>query len=387
MSDKPARGTRPSNRRELILIAAEDLFYRNGFANVGVGDIADAVAIGPSALYRHFGSKQELLAQVVTDGLDATDKMLAESSPATHALAANVAASMIEHRSVGILWHRESRNLPPDSRAAIRSQVRDIGARLAAMIVGERPNIGAAEADLLAWCVLGAGTSISYHNLELPEPDFSRLLTALIVAVLEADVPTLLERTVEPAITEILERSRRDTIITRSVKLFVEQGYSNVGIEDIGAAVGIAGPSVYNHFDTKADILVAAMERGDEWLRVDMNRTLARATDSSDGLRRLVTSYCEFVFEYPQLVQLLITEIVQLPPEEQHRMRTAQYQYVAEWVRLVRSAYPGCDATSARIRVQAVINMINDIALTGHLRCYDNSSDALVGIGMNLLTA
>lgn len=385
MSAKPARGTRPSNRRELIRRAAEDLFYRNGFANVAVGDIADAVAIGPSALYRHFGSKQELLAQVVVNGLDATDKMLAESSPATQVLAANVAASMIEHRSVGILWRRESRNLPPDSRAAIRTRVRDIGARLATMIGSERPNIGAAEADLLAWCVLGVGTSISFHNLALPEPDFSRLLTALVVAVLEADVPTLVMRDVEPEITEGWERSRRDTIITRSVKLFAEQGYSNVGIEDIGAAVGIAGPSVYNHFDTKADILVAAMDRGDEWLRVDMNRTLARATDSTDGLRRLLTSYCEFAFEYPQLVQLLITEIVQLPPEEQHRMRTAQHQYVAEWVRLVRSTHPGLDATSARIRVQAVINMVNDIALTGHLRRYGNVNEALVGLGMNLM--
>ncbi len=385
MSDKPARGTRPANRRELILIAAEDLFYHNGFANVAMGDIAGAVAIGASALYRHFGSKQELLAHVVVKGLDATDKMLAESSPATQVLAANVAASMIEHRSVGILWHRESRNLEPDSRAAIRVQVRDIGARLTAMIGSERQDIGAAEADLLAWCVLGVGTSISFHNLSLPEPDFSRLLTALVVSALDAEVPTLIPRTVEPATTEILERSRRDTIITRSVKLFVEHGYSNVGIEDIGAAVGIAGPSVYNHFDTKAGILIAAMDRGDEWLRVDMQRTLSRATDSADGLRSLLTSYCEFAFEYPQLVQLLITEIVQLPAEEQHRMRTAQYQYVAEWVQLLRSAHPGCDVTSARIRVQAVINMINDIALTEHLRCYENVTEAVVGIGMNLL--
>ncbi len=386
MSDKPARGTRPSNRRELILVAAEDLFYRNGFANVGMGDIADAVAIGASALYRHFRSKQGLLAQVVVNGLDATDKMLAESGPATQLLAANVATSMIEHRSVGILWHRESRNLDPDSRAAIRVQVRDIGARLAAMIADERPDIGTAEADLLAWCVLGVGTSISFHNLSLPHPDFTRLLAALVVAVLESDVPPLITRTTEPAITETLERSRRDALITRSVKLFAEQGYSNVGIEDIGAAVGIAGPSVYNHFDTKADILVAAMQRGDEWLRVDMQRTLARATDSADGLRRLLTSYCEFAFEYPQMVQLLITEIVQLPPEEQHRIRTAQFQYVAEWVQLVRSVHPNCDATSSRIRVQAVINMVNDIALTGHLRRYANVTEALVGIGMNLLT-
>ena len=61
----PRRRTRPSNRRELILAAARELFYRRGFDHVGVGEIAAAVAIGPSALYRHFESKQQLLADVL----------------------------------------------------------------------------------------------------------------------------------------------------------------------------------------------------------------------------------------------------------------------------------------------------------------------------------
>jgi AcrR family transcriptional regulator len=383
---KPARGTRPSNRRELILSAAEDLFCSNGFANVAMGDIADAVAIGPSALYRHFRNKQELLATVVITGLDATDKMLAESGPSLGELAGNIATNMVEHRSIGVLWHRESRNLLPDSRAAIRDQVRDIGARLATIVGAGRPEIRGAEADFLSWCVLGVGTSISFHNLELPEPDFTRLLTSLVMAVLEAEMPTLVEKPVELAIIETLERPRRETLITRSVKLFAEQGYSNVGIEDIGAAVGIAGPSVYNHFDTKADTLIAAMVRGDEWLRADMDRALSRATDNTDGLRRLLASYCEFAFEFPQLVQLLITETVQLPAEEQRRMRAAQHEYIAEWVRLVRAAHPGYDATSARIRVQAVTTLMNDIALTGHLRRFANVNDAVVGIGARLLS-
>ena len=62
---QPARGTRPSNRRQLIIDAATDLFCRRGYANVAMGDVAEAVAIGPSALYRHFRGKQDLLATVV----------------------------------------------------------------------------------------------------------------------------------------------------------------------------------------------------------------------------------------------------------------------------------------------------------------------------------
>ena len=101
--------------------------------------------------------------------------------------------------------------------------------------------------------------------------------------------------------------------------MFADEGYSNVGIEDIGTAVGIAGPSVYKHFETKADILIAAMMRGGEWLRVDLIRTLTHAASNADGLRRLLKSYCDLVLEQPALVYLVLTQTVELPIEEQHR--------------------------------------------------------------------
>ncbi len=43
--------------------------------------------------------------------------------------------------------------------------------------------------------------------------------------------------------------------------MFATHGYAEVGIEDIGNAVGIAGPSVYNHWPTKLDLLVTALRR------------------------------------------------------------------------------------------------------------------------------
>ena len=49
------------------------LFSRKGYANVAMGDVAEAVAIGPSALYRHFRGKQDLLATVVEAALATLD--------------------------------------------------------------------------------------------------------------------------------------------------------------------------------------------------------------------------------------------------------------------------------------------------------------------------
>jgi len=52
--------TPPRNR---ILAAASDLFYRNGIRAVGVEAIAEAAGTNKMTLYRHFSSKDELVAE------------------------------------------------------------------------------------------------------------------------------------------------------------------------------------------------------------------------------------------------------------------------------------------------------------------------------------
>ena len=49
--------------RERILAAAADLFYRHGIRAVGVDSIAEAAGTNKMTLYRHFVSKDELVAE------------------------------------------------------------------------------------------------------------------------------------------------------------------------------------------------------------------------------------------------------------------------------------------------------------------------------------
>jgi len=49
--------------RERILAAAAELFYRNGIRAVGVDAIAEAAETNKMTLYRHFASKDELVAE------------------------------------------------------------------------------------------------------------------------------------------------------------------------------------------------------------------------------------------------------------------------------------------------------------------------------------
>src|SRR5689334_14967003 len=49
--------------RERIVTAACDLFYRHGIRAVGVEAIAEAAGTNKMTLYRHFSSKDELVAE------------------------------------------------------------------------------------------------------------------------------------------------------------------------------------------------------------------------------------------------------------------------------------------------------------------------------------
>lgn len=65
---KRAPGRRHTDEvRQALLVAASQLFVQKGFAATGYLDIADRAATSESALFRHFGSKSNLLMEAVLE--------------------------------------------------------------------------------------------------------------------------------------------------------------------------------------------------------------------------------------------------------------------------------------------------------------------------------
>lgn len=62
--------------RDMIVEAADRLFYRKGFDHTSFADIADAVQISRGNFYYHFKTKDDILAAVIAHRLDKTRVML-----------------------------------------------------------------------------------------------------------------------------------------------------------------------------------------------------------------------------------------------------------------------------------------------------------------------
>lgn len=73
----PRPATPPLTQRAIV-DAADELFYRRGFANTSFADIAEAVGISRGNFYYHFRTKDEILAAVIAARVDSTQAMLAQ---------------------------------------------------------------------------------------------------------------------------------------------------------------------------------------------------------------------------------------------------------------------------------------------------------------------
>lgn len=55
--------------------------------------------------------------------------------------------------------------------------------------------------------------------------------------------------------------ARRDVIAATAATLFRQRGFNGVGIDDIGAAIGLTGPAIFHYFAGKQALLTAAADR------------------------------------------------------------------------------------------------------------------------------
>src|SRR4051812_14691616 len=69
---QPGRGRPPRNadQRDRVIARAAELFARDGFENVGLGQIAEAAEMSKAGLYHYFRAKREILDEIVLMTLD-----------------------------------------------------------------------------------------------------------------------------------------------------------------------------------------------------------------------------------------------------------------------------------------------------------------------------
>lgn len=110
---------------------------------------------------------------------------------------------------------------------------------------------------------------------------------------------------------ERVKHEREQEILAAARDVFAEHGFEKASIDDITERVGIGKGTVYLHFSSKEDILLALMQQTVETL-VDTCRT-ALATQGCvlDKLRAILACLVDHRHANDQLVRIVHTELPQ----------------------------------------------------------------------------
>ncbi|MEU0532835.1 TetR/AcrR family transcriptional regulator [Amycolatopsis tolypomycina] len=363
------RSLRPRDRKAQLAAVAAELFRARGFPGVGIKDIADAAGVTGPALYRHFADKQAILAYVVLTGFEeleeATAEALSDSVPLADQLEyllGLLATQAVERREIAALWRWEGRHLPKeDQREIARRSLLTLAAWSKALLT-RRPELTAEDAELLCWAALSVFGSVSVHHTSVARRRFAQLLVDLALGVLNATLPPPASPPSVPALS-LGTPSRREQVLAEATSLFAHRGFHDVSMEEIGAAAGIAGPSVYRHFPSKAALMVAIGHRAADRLALAAERAL-QAPDERSALRRLAASYVHTILHTPELLVSFSADRVTMPDRDKADLLRVQRDYVAQWVRLLSAVWPELPAREAKITVHAALTIANDLART-----------------------
>jgi len=176
----------------MIVSAAAELFRAQGYRGTRIEDIGAAVGMTGPAVYRHFPSKEALLAELLQRAVERAQRDLQTAVeaglPARQTLERIVRGSVahaIEESALVAMVEREAHNLGP---AAFRRTARQRRALVAAWITAlraVRPDLDEARARAVVTGVAALITSCSQHRGLDPEAAhelYTRMAMAALLA-------------------------------------------------------------------------------------------------------------------------------------------------------------------------------------------------------------
>jgi AcrR family transcriptional regulator len=161
--------------------------------------------------------------------------------------------------------------------------------------------------------------------------------------------------------------SRREQILAAAAELFARHGFHGVGIDEIGAAVGVSGPALYRHFRSKDAMLGEMLTSISEVLLGGGLDRQERTADPGKLLGELIAFHVDFALDNPALITVQERNLGNLTDPDRRRVRALQRRYVEVWVQALIETTPDLAEPTARAAAHAVFGLINSTPHSRHL--------------------
>ena len=161
--------------------------------------------------------------------------------------------------------------------------------------------------------------------------------------------------------TKVRDNGRKDAILAIAASQFRRRGFERTSVRDIAEALGMTSGSLFYHFATKEELLVAVMEGGVRDIMRSVRDGLAGETRVPERLLSMVRSHLKALLGTRlDAMTVLLYEWRSLSPAAQTRVLASRDAYEALWMDPINEAVVlGLVESDAVLVRQTVLGALN----------------------------
>ena len=343
-------------RRTEICLTAAHTFVERGFDATSVSDIAAALGITKAGLYHYIASKESLLFDIVTLGLDSIEEEVVEPTRAIADPEARFLDIVLRHALLATCNDGVITLLIDEVHALPQAQRRKVNARRHRYFAYVREALRELEAagrlqavdpTVAAFSVIGAimwlpqwfrpggrlsSDEIAEEIVQLIAAGVLRSAAArgksggksgsrLALAAPRSTVRRLDVRAF-PRVNP-----RRFQICMTAARRFVERGYQATSVNEVAAAVGVTKAGLYHHIDSKDALLFDIMTLGMDWLDEDVVNVVAPIPETETRFRETISRHALLTAGNEPWITALLDEMQGLPPADRRKIEERKRRY------------------------------------------------------------
>ncbi len=347
--------------RRAILLAAAKLFSKEGYNATTMRRIAEAANLEAGSIYYHFGSKDQILDEVLDIGVrqlyeqirGIVERSAAEGDPFRKTFAQLVDTHLCFLLKESDFTSANIRNFPmlSDKRRRAHRPLREAYAQLWRSFLQHHQDDlrGDISVTLVSQFILGAmnWTAEWYDSERYPVSLLSERLSKLLLDGMCTKRGGTVRKSVESLdLTDGLEPAgkaerTRHQILRTAAQILRESGYKAATIRRVASEAGLEAGSVYYHFGSKEEILDEVLDLGLHDLLNGVSHAAAIWPNKEDHRNRIATAiatHMAYLFRASEFTSANIRIYGMLPEGIRSRHRPVRHQYAKVWDRLLREA-------------------------------------------------
>ncbi|HYP17361.1 MAG TPA: TetR/AcrR family transcriptional regulator [Opitutus sp.] len=179
--------------------------------------------------------------------------------------------------------------------------------------------------------------------------------------------------------------SKRDQLMTTAWNLFYRDGFRAVGIDTLLAAAGVAKMTLYNHFPSKDDLIIAVLERRSDGLVAAVDAAIAAAGRTPSRQLAAVFDGLKAWFSADEFKGCAFIRALSEYPDPTHPIHQAAWRHKRAMNARIRAIAEAADARQPAALADTISLLIDGAIIAAHATSTNAPADSARAAALNLL--